>query len=81
VPEAFRGAGLGGRRPQQLDYIGPDEDGQASRHAAADAGGGAARANPQQARRADTPSRNAPCPCGSGRKYKQCHGAPPRTPG
>jgi preprotein translocase subunit SecA len=19
-------------------------------------------------------SRNAPCPCGSGRKYKQCHG-------
>jgi preprotein translocase subunit SecA len=20
-------------------------------------------------------SRNAPCPCGSGRKYKQCHGA------
>src|SRR5262245_60781886 len=26
-------------------------------------------------------SRNAPCPCGSGRKYKHCHGAPakPRT--
>ena len=24
----------------------------------------------------DTPaSRNAPCPCGSGRKYKHCHGA------
>ena len=21
------------------------------------------------------PSRNAPCPCGSGRKYKHCHGA------
>jgi preprotein translocase subunit SecA len=20
-------------------------------------------------------SRNAPCPCGSGRKYKRCHGA------
>ena len=20
-------------------------------------------------------SRNAPCPCGSGRKYKHCHGA------
>ncbi|MGH2516588.1 MAG: SEC-C metal-binding domain-containing protein [Ktedonobacterales bacterium] len=20
------------------------------------------------------PSRNQPCPCGSGRKYKQCHG-------
>lgn len=25
-------------------------------------------------------SRNAPCPCGSGRKYKHCHGAPARTP-
>ena len=24
---------------------------------------------------ADTP-RNAPCPCGSGKKYKRCHGDP-----
>ena len=24
----------------------------------------------------DGPSRNAPCPCGSGRKYKRCHGSP-----
>ena len=24
---------------------------------------------------AEPPSRNAPCPCGSGRKYKHCHGA------
>ena len=23
----------------------------------------------------DKVSRNAPCPCGSGRKYKHCHGA------
>ncbi|WP_444544539.1 SEC-C metal-binding domain-containing protein [Rugosimonospora africana] len=23
-----------------------------------------------------SPSRNAPCPCGSGKKYKRCHGAP-----
>ncbi len=22
---------------------------------------------------AQTPSRNAPCPCGSGKKYKHCH--------
>jgi preprotein translocase subunit SecA len=27
---------------------------------------------------AGTP-RNAPCPCGSGRKYKRCHGDPSRT--
>jgi preprotein translocase subunit SecA len=25
------------------------------------------------------PSRNAPCPCGSGKKYKRCHGAPTGT--
>ena len=24
--------------------------------------------------------RNAPCPCGSGRKFKQCHGRPQPTP-
>ena len=26
-------------------------------------------------RRAETPDRNEPCPCGSGKKYKKCHGA------
>ena len=25
-------------------------------------------------RRADEPGRNDPCPCGSGKKYKRCHG-------
>jgi hypothetical protein len=25
--------------------------------------------------KARAPGRNAPCPCGSGRKYKHCHGA------
>jgi preprotein translocase subunit SecA len=25
------------------------------------------------------PARNAPCPCGSGKKYKHCHGAPNAT--
>jgi preprotein translocase subunit SecA len=25
------------------------------------------------------PARNAPCPCGSGKKYKVCHGAPSRA--
>lgn len=27
-------------------------------------------------RKASVPSRNDPCPCGSGRKFKHCHGAP-----
>jgi preprotein translocase subunit SecA len=41
-----------------------------------EAGGGQAAvdANPLQARSDKTP-RNAPCPCGSGKKYKKCHGA------
>ena len=32
---------------------------------------------PQQPRRkASSPGRNDPCPCGSGKKFKRCHGAP-----
>lgn len=30
----------------------------------------------QPVRRAPNPGRNEPCPCGSGRKYKKCCGAP-----
>ena len=43
-------------------------------------GSAAATANPEMAENGDNPyanlaiSRNAPCPCGSGLKYKQCHG-------
>ncbi|MER7474668.1 SEC-C metal-binding domain-containing protein, partial [Micromonospora sp. NPDC000018] len=36
----------------------------------------ARRPAPGQAEAGNGPSRNAPCPCGSGRKYKRCHGAP-----
>jgi preprotein translocase subunit SecA len=36
----------------------------------------AQRPAPGQSVSSDGPSRNAPCPCGSGRKYKRCHGAP-----
>jgi preprotein translocase subunit SecA len=45
--------------------------------AAVEQGGGQAPAqggNPQQAF-SDKVPRNAPCPCGSGKKYKKCHGA------
>ena len=39
------------------------------------AGSEAAQAsNPNQVI-SDKVPRNAPCPCGSGRKYKKCHGA------
>ncbi|MGB0717681.1 MAG: SEC-C metal-binding domain-containing protein, partial [Phycisphaerae bacterium] len=33
-----------------------------------------ANKKPQPAIAKREPGRNAPCPCGSGKKYKQCHG-------
>jgi preprotein translocase subunit SecA len=37
------------------------------------------RRQPAQAQSSNGPSRNAPCYCGSGKKYKRCHGAPGAT--
>ena len=37
------------------------------------------RRQPAQAQSSGGPSRNAPCYCGSGKKYKRCHGAPGAT--
>ncbi|WP_433307358.1 SEC-C metal-binding domain-containing protein [Actinoplanes sp. CA-030573] len=34
------------------------------------------RGGAHQAAESNGPSRNAPCYCGSGKKYKRCHGAP-----
>jgi preprotein translocase subunit SecA len=60
--------GGGPRKVSELQYSGPAEDGGTSRsrsgRAAAEAGA------------AGEPARNRPCPCGSGRKYKHCHGMP-----
>jgi preprotein translocase subunit SecA len=60
-------------RDEPLQYSAPTLDGGGGAAAAtlsADAGGGSEYSG--------TP-RNAPCPCGSGKKYKKCHGAPGRT--
>ncbi|MFJ8577121.1 preprotein translocase subunit SecA [Micromonospora sp. NPDC093277] len=60
----------------------PSPSGTSRRPAAAGMNGQAVAANtarraaPGQADAGEGPSRNAPCPCGSGRKYKRCHGAP-----
>jgi preprotein translocase subunit SecA len=55
------------RRPQQLSYSAPSEDGEAQVKAGA-------------VTTEDDPfakvGRNAQCPCGSGKKYKMCHGRP-----
>jgi preprotein translocase subunit SecA len=65
---------LGGtpRRPTELQYSGPAEDGGTTTRRTGGASGDGGRAT----RGAAAPSRNSPCPCGSGRKYKHCHGAP-----
>jgi preprotein translocase subunit SecA len=34
----------------------------------------------QVQRSGDKIGRNEPCPCGSGKKYKRCHGAPGAEP-
>ena len=53
-------------RPANLQYSAPTLD---SAEPEAPSTGGAAVSG-------DEPGRNAPCPCGSGKKYKRCHGAP-----
>jgi preprotein translocase subunit SecA len=59
----------GSKRPQRLSYSAPtiDGDDEVSIHADAVEEG--------ELEYAGTP-RNAPCPCGSGKKYKRCHGDP-----
>jgi preprotein translocase subunit SecA len=67
LPAAYRGS-----RTEELSYSGPSEDGKPTRSGNGASGRGA-RGN---AASTTEPSRNRPCPCGSGRKYKQCHGSP-----
>jgi preprotein translocase subunit SecA len=66
-------------RPARLQYSAPAVDGDAHGAAvtadgppATDLGDGVLDVTGGE------PSRNAPCPCGSGRKYKRCHGDPAR---
>ncbi|HEY2079331.1 MAG TPA: preprotein translocase subunit SecA [Streptosporangiaceae bacterium] len=71
--EASLPAGLakGLARPQRsgdLSYSAPNEDATGTAtHSSGSVSGGASYANV---------GRNAPCPCGSGKKFKQCHGDP-----
>jgi len=43
--------------------------------AAASLAGAGASSQPTQRRTGEKVGRNDPCPCGSGKKYKKCHGA------
>jgi preprotein translocase subunit SecA len=63
-PQPVLPAGFEPRRPRNLQYSAPAEGGGVEMHGVA----------------ADDPfanvGRNDLCPCGSGRKYKRCHGDP-----
>ena len=57
--------GLEGRESQQnLTYTAPDEQGHETKQKA------------EPAKAGNKPGRNQPCFCGSGKKFKVCHGAP-----
>jgi preprotein translocase subunit SecA len=72
VPAALRAKGLDEPGARPLTYSAPAEGGGTEVH-----GAGAKRAAGGRHSAADKePSRNGPCPCGSGKKYKRCHGAP-----
>jgi preprotein translocase subunit SecA len=78
VREQAPALGIGGPSPdgarRSADGAAPRPSGPSSPTAA-----GARKPSPGQAVSAGGPSRNAPCPCGSGKKYKRCHGAPGAT--
>jgi preprotein translocase subunit SecA len=68
VPAAFVPRGLAKpKRPEKLSYTAPSEDalGQAVQKSASGADADYSRVG-----------RNEPCPCGSGKKFKLCHGDP-----
>ena len=58
-----RAKGLSGGGPRTMAYTAPGEDGSATTTRTAGAKGDYAGVG-----------RNAPCPCGSGKKFEQCHG-------
>jgi preprotein translocase subunit SecA len=66
---AFRAKGLEvpERRAQQLQYSAPTETGEVERRV----GSAQDELSPEQLKGV---SRNGPCPCGSGKKFKMCHG-------
>jgi len=67
APAALRAKGLAraAAPTAALSYSGPSDDG------GVETSGATAKPGATSA-----PARNAPCPCGSGKKYKQCHGRP-----
>jgi preprotein translocase subunit SecA len=68
APAGLRARGLEKPVETPVTLTGPSEAGDTDT-----AGGGSAT---ESVTTGKEPARNAPCPCGSGKKYKQCHGRP-----
>jgi preprotein translocase subunit SecA len=75
VREQAPALGIGGDTPNGAAGRSPEAGARRSGPASPTAAG-ARKPSPGQSVSAGGPSRNAPCPCGSGKKYKRCHGAP-----
>jgi len=74
APAALRAKGLEAPAQQTaLSYSGP---GQSESDGDGATGGKGAKSGVKTATAAKEPGRNDPCPCGSGKKYKVCHGRP-----
>ena len=68
VPSAFASRGLAQpKRPDRLSYSAPNDDGSGTSVQTAGSTGSADFSKV---------GRNEPCPCGSGKKFKLCHGDP-----
>ena len=61
------------RQPEEMHFVHPSLDTGGQPEAGDDAAGVAAAQKPMT-RRQPKVGRNEPCPCGSGKKYKHCHG-------
>jgi preprotein translocase subunit SecA len=57
------------KQPKHLSYSAPSVDGDAGTHV---------QGGQQEEDEYAGVARNALCPCGSGRKFKRCHGDPAR---
>jgi preprotein translocase subunit SecA len=71
------GAPAAGSKPSAIGKAGSAAGIVGSAAGGSSPGAQAANRRPSPGQAVGTgPSRNAPCPCGSGKKYKRCHGAP-----
>jgi preprotein translocase subunit SecA len=61
------------RQPQEMHFVHPSLDTGGQPEQGDDAAGAAVAQKPMT-RRQPKVGRNEPCPCGSGKKYKHCHG-------